>query len=62
MRAVQWTVRNVGEEGEGRIIQWLVRPVRGQLGETLDEVRQEVGGLRATEERLKQRGPLKREA
>lgn len=55
-------MRNVGEEGEGRIIQWLVRPGRGQLGETRDEVRQEAGGLRATEERLKQRGPLKREA
>lgn len=55
-------MRNVGDEGEGRIIQWLVRPVRGQLRETRDEVRQEVGGFRATEERLKQRDPLKGEA
>ena len=62
MRAIQWTMRNVGEEGEGRIIQWLVRPGKGQLGEARDEFRQEVGGLGATEERLKQRDPLKGEA
>lgn len=55
-------MRNVGEEGEGRIIQWLVRPGKGQLGEARDEFRQEVGGLGATEERLKQRDPLKGEA
>lgn len=60
MRAVQWTVRNVGEEQDPPPV--LVRPVRGQLGEARDEVRKEVGGLGATEVRLKQRGPLKGEA
>lgn len=48
--------------GRSRIIQGLVRQVRGQLGEARDEVRQEAGGLGAAEVRLKQRGPLKGEA
>lgn len=63
-----WTVRRLGEEGAGRSIQWLVRrssagkargtggshlrPVTEHLGEPGDEVREDVGGLGATEERL----------
>ena len=52
-------MRIVGEEQDPPPV--LVRPVRGQLGEAWDEVRQEVGGLGATEVRLKQRDPLKGE-
>ena len=68
-----WAVRSLGEEGEGGGIQWLVRrssagkargtggshlrPMREHLGEPRDEVREDAGGLGATEERLSREVP-----